>query len=212
MRPVETKETKCRIPIALLAVTVAMLVLAGCSKPPTEAISSANQALDEARSAEASDYAPESLAKAEDAHNQLEAELKAQEDKFAPFRSYDKAKQLAAQAKQEAETAKTDAVEGKEVARDEASAKIAQLRQDLQDLQKMLASAPRGKGTEADLAMLRSDLGGIESTLTEIDQAFGDQRYAEAIAKTESATASAQSIRQEIQNAIDLAKSRRRSG
>jgi hypothetical protein len=191
---------------------VGLLVLAGCGKPPEAEISAADQSLGEARSADAGEYAPESLKAAEDARAQLDAELKAQEDKFALFRSYDKATELAAASKQAADRAKADAVEGRERAREEASAMIAQVRASVLEVQQMLDTAPKGKGTEADLAVLRSDLTGVETALTEMDTAFAEEKYLESIAKAEAAKQSVDAIRGEIEQAMEMAKSRRVRG
>jgi len=193
-------------------VATGLLVLAGCGKPPEAEIGAADQSLGEARSAEAGEYAPESLKAAEDARAQLDAELKAQEDKFALFRSYDKATELATAAKSAAERAKTDAVEGRERAREEASAMIAQVRTSVLEVQQLLDSAPKGKGTEADLAVLRSDLTGVETALAEMDTAFGEEQYLESIAKAEAAKQSVDAIRGEIERAMEMAKSRRVRG
>ena len=196
----------------VVLVAVGLLVLAGCGKPPQAEIAAADQALGEARSAQAAEYAKESLKAAEDAKAQLDAELKAQEDKFALFRSYDKSTELATAAKQAADRAKTDAVEGKERAREEASSMIAQVRASVLEVQQMLDSAPKGKGTEADLAVLRSDLTGVETALTEMDSAFAEEKYLESIAKAEAAKQNVDSIRGEIERAMEMAKSRRVRG
>jgi len=193
-------------------VATGLLVLAGCGKPPADAIGAADTALGEARSADAVEYAPESMKAAEDARAQLDAELKVQEEKFALFRSYDKAAELAAASKTAAERAKSDAEEGKTRAREEASEMIAQVRASILEVQQLLDQAPKGKGTEVDLAVLRSDLTGVESTLSEMDSAFAQEAYLESIAKAESAKQNVDAIRGEIERAMELARSRRARG
>ena len=190
----------------------AVLVLAGCGKPPAEDIAAADTALGEARSADAVEYAPESMKAAEDSRAQLDAELKAQEEKFALFRSYDKATELAAASKEAAARAKTDAEEGKKRAREEASEMIAQVRASILEVQQLLDQAPKGKGTEVDLAVLKSDLTGVENTLAEMDSAFAQEAYLESIAKAESAKQNVDAIRGEIERAMELARSRRARG
>ena len=56
------RKTKIVMPLLLLGLAMVM----GCAKPPQEAIDSANQSIESARAAGASDYAPESLRMAED--------------------------------------------------------------------------------------------------------------------------------------------------
>jgi len=195
-----------------LAVATGLVLSVGCGKPPAEKIAAADQALGEARTEGAADYAPESLKAAEDARAQLDAELKAQEDKFALFRSYDKAGELAAASEKAAQQAQVDAEEGRKQAREDASQMIAEVRASVLEVQQMLEHAPRGKGAEADLAVLRSDLSGVETTLTEMDSAFADEQYKESIAKAESAKQSIDAIRAEIERAVEMAKSRRARG
>jgi len=195
-----------------VVLATAVLVLAGCGKPPAEDIAAADTALGEARSADAVEYAPESMKAAEDARAQLDAELKAQEEKFALFRSYDKATELATASKEAAARARTDAEEGKKRAREEASEMIAQVRASILEVQQLLDQAPKGKGTEVDLAVLKSDLTGVENTLTEMDTAFAQEAYLESIAKAESAKQNVDAIRGEIERAMELARSRRARG
>ena len=71
-------------------------LVAGCASAPTDAVNKANDALDAAQQAQAPDYAPEAWTTAQDSQAKLQAELAAQEKKFALFRSYDEAKNLAA--------------------------------------------------------------------------------------------------------------------
>ena len=189
----------------LMTMTMVAVALAavGCADQPTDAIQAVDQALTDARTSQATDYAAESLTAAEDVRAQLDAELKAQEEKFALFRSYDKAEQLAADAQQAAEQAKNAAVEGRERAHQEASDLIAELRTTVDEVKALVESAPRGKGSEADLAVLRSDVSTIEQTMVEMDAAFQAERYSEAIAIAEAAKTQLEEIRATVQQAID---------
>lgn len=189
----------------LMTMTMVAVALAavGCADQPTDAIQAVDQALTDARSSQATDYAAESLTAAEDVRAQLDAELKAQEEKFALFRSYDKAEQLAADAQQAAEQAKTAAVEGRERAHQQASELIAELRTTVDEVKALVETAPRGKGSEADLAVLQSDVSTIEQSMVEMDAAFQAERYNEAIAIAEAARTQLEEIRATVQQAID---------
>jgi len=90
-----------------LAITVT-----GCASPPAADVDAAKAALDKASTEHADQYAPESLKAAQDAGAALDAELKAQESKW--FKSYDKAKELAASAKAAGEQAAADAITARE--------------------------------------------------------------------------------------------------
>jgi len=196
--------------VVVLAVSV--LAAAGCAKEPAEQIQAATAAIEEARVAQASDYAPESLTAAEDAKAALEAELAAQGDRFALFRSYDKANELAAAATTAGQKARQDAEAGRERMRQEAADQIAELKVAIEEVRTMLASAPRGKGSAADLAVLQTDLTTIETSLSETESSFAAERYLDSKASAEAARQQAEQIRAAIQEAMDAkaaAKTRR---
>jgi len=106
----------------VLSLVFGLAMVVGCSKPPQEDIDAVNSSLEAARAAGAQDYASESLQSAEQAQQALNDELKAQDDKF--FKSYTRAKELAAQAKTAADQAVQDANTGKEAMKQEVGTAI----------------------------------------------------------------------------------------
>jgi TonB family protein len=87
------------------------ITVTGCASPPTADVDAAKAAVDQAASEPARQYAAESLKAAQEARAALDAELKAQEERW--FKSYDKTKELAAVAKAAGDKATADAVAGK---------------------------------------------------------------------------------------------------
>lgn len=187
---------------------LAVLVLVGCAKPPQAEIDEAKGAVQTAVAAEAGDYAGDSLRAAQDAVAQLEQELKAQEEKFALFRSYKKASELAAAAKAAGEKAEADAKAAKEAARQAAESMMAEATALLTEVKEMLDKAPKGKGTAADLEMMKSDLAGVESTLADAQNSFNAEKYLEAKSKIEAAMSGANSVKSALEQAM-AAKGRR---
>jgi TonB family protein len=104
---------RLRSGIAVLVLGLAVVAV-GCGSAPTADVDAAKAAVTNAVAAGAGDYAAPSLKAAEEAQAALDAELKLQESRW--FKSYDKAKQLAAAAKAAGDTAAADAVAGKEKA------------------------------------------------------------------------------------------------
>lgn len=104
-----------------IAVVLA-LTAAGCASPPSADVDAAKAAVDKAVTAGADQYAPDSLKAARDASAALDTELAAQQGKW--FKSYGKAKELAAAAQAAGDKAAADAVAGKAAA-DAAAAKAA---------------------------------------------------------------------------------------
>ncbi len=184
--------------------TVSLLAFAGCAQVPTQDLDAAKKAMDGAKGAQASVYAPDSWNAATDAQSKLDAELALQQDRNALFRSYSKARALAADVKDAADRAANDAVTGKQKAKDEATAEMAKAKEEYDRAQKALAGAPKGKGTEADLASLRSDSGGIATTLQEMQSAFDSGDYPTARVKAQSVIDAAQKIENEIEKAKNL--------
>src|SRR5262245_51832809 len=192
---------------AYSAILILTLALLGCAQSPVAEIDGAKQALDRARDAQAPEYAPEAWNAANDAQSRLDAELDAQKNKTALFRSYSKSKDLAAEVKSSSERATELAAAGKDKAKAEAATLISQARDEYALAEKALASAPRGKGTEADLASLKSGVTGIDSTLTEMQRAFDAGDYLAAKTKAQAAIDAAR----EIGNEVEAAKAQRRS-
>jgi hypothetical protein len=187
---------------------LALVALVGCDKPPTEDVASADQAMNAARAAEAADYAAETWSAAESHHQQLQAELDAQQKAFALSRSYDKAKTLATETKELADKAAAEAVTGKDRARQEAADAIEQARQLKQEVEQMLEKAPRGKGTKAELAMLKSDAGSTEASLGEAQEAYDAGSYLDARAKADGAIHKLEGVKTEIERARQVHGSR----
>ncbi len=188
-----------RIRTTLALATV--LALAGCASEPVEDVRAADSALEEARRLDAATYASEEWQAASDARARLDAELAAQEDRFALFRSYGQARNLALETRTAAKSAGERAIHGKQRARDEASALLAQARDAHARAQQALESAPSGKGARADLAALRADASAIETTLAEMQQAFDAEDYLTAKARAEAAVGASEQVIRQIEEA-----------
>lgn len=192
--------------VALAAATAA------CAKPPQAQVDAANSAVSKAAEAGASEYAPEAFAAAQDARAKLDAELKAQEGKFALTRSYDEATKLAAAAIEAAEKAASEAAQRKQAAQTEATTLVADARAAIESAEAAFTSAPKGKGSAADLQALQSDLAAAKSTLGEAETALTGQHYLDAKAKAEASKEKATSVRLAIEKAVQTRQGARRRG
>jgi hypothetical protein len=191
------RKIKIVMPLLLLGLAMA----AGCAKPPTAEIDAAKAALQAAVDAQASDYAAASLREAQNAVAALDAEVQAQTKKFALMRSYKQAATLAANAKAAGEKAKADAEAGKEKARADAEALLAQAQAAMEAANAALATAPRGKGTEMDLAAMQTDMQNVATQITDGQAAHAAGRYLESKAKFEAALNAANNVSSMIENA-----------
>ena len=152
-------------------VFAALLILGlfACAKPPQAEIDAAKAAV--AKAAANSDvvtYAPELLARAQDALSRMQAELTA--------KKYDKVKTLALEASAAAEKAITEAVANKEKVKADAAALIAAMKKAIPEAEKTIAAAKRIPRTGLDFAALARAIAGARSSLTaaEADQANGN--------------------------------------
>jgi hypothetical protein len=187
---------------------VVAAVAVGCAEPPNQAIESADQALNAARQAEASDYAPAALAAAEDARRKLDAELAAQQEKFALMRSYKTAEQLATEVTTAADQAASQARAEKQRQGQEVTQMLATAREELVAVDALLDKAPRTKGTKADLAALSSDLAGVETALNDAGEAIAAERFREARAKVDAANESMAVVRTAVEAAMQARQGR----
>jgi len=194
-----------------LVLIVGLALVAGCAKAPQMDIDAARAALEAAKTSEAAEYAPRALAAAQDAISAMDAELTAQQKKFALFRSYKNAKTLIAAAKAAGDQAAQTATAEKEKARQEATNLIAQAKASLEEVKANLAKAPRGKGSQADIKALESDLAAAEMALVEVDNVFASGKFLQAKAKANAVVSQIQNVQTAIQAAID-ARTKARGG
>jgi hypothetical protein len=191
----------------LAAATVATVA---CAKPPQPQIDAANAAVSKATAAEASEYAPEAFSAARDAQAKLDAELKAQEGKFALTRSYGDATKLAAAAAEAADKAASEAAQRKQAAQSEASTAVVGARAAIQDAETALSGAPKGKGSKADLEAMQSDLTAAKATLGEAETALNGQHFRDVKAKADAAKEKAGSVKSAVDQAIQSRQTSRR--
>ena len=193
-----------------IVVSAVALTTVACATPPQAQVDQATAALNEAATAQASEYAPDSFSAAKDAQAKLDAELKAQEGSFALTRSYGEAKKLATAATEAARKAAQDAVRQKAIAQKEASTAVADARTAIQDAEAALTGAPKGKGSKADLEALKSDLAAATSTLGEAEGSLKAERYADVKAKAAAAKEKATAVKSAVDQAIQARKGGRR--
>ena len=195
---------RARFAVLALVLGIAVMTVA-CGAPPTADIDAAKAAVTAATTAGAGDYAAASLKAAEDAQAALDAELKAQDGKW--FKSYDTAKKLAADLKTAGEKAAADAAAGKEKAKADATQAIADAKAALKESEGLLAKAPKGKGSAADIAAMKTDLATAATSVTDGETALGNGKFLEALAKAESAKAAAAKVKTDVE-AAQAAKKR----
>ena len=189
--------------LIVVLVSLGALGMSACSKPPEQAIQASNVALEEAKAAGAEAYAQDALQQAQDQLTRAEAEKKAQDEKFALFRSYKDSEALYSQARTSLESAKQAAVAAKDQARSDATQAIADANAAIVAAGEALAAAPRSKDSRADLELWANDLTTYGTTVSEAEAALAAEDYLVAKSKAEGVTAKATEISTAIQAAIE---------
>ena len=170
---------------ALLVVLSIAVLLAGCSSRPDGSDIEAIQAdIERARQADAEVWAPDELRAAEEALNAALTAIAAEEGKW--FKSYDRAREFLARAREEADGAAEAAIAGKARARADAKATITAAEGVLGDARSRLDSAPAGRASRADRSMFRNDL---EALPQQLEEARGQLAAGEINEALEGATA-----------------------
>lgn len=178
--------------------------LVACGKKPTQEIEGAQSAVNAVVSEGLGKYAPEDEKKLKDALNAAMEEIKVQEGKT--FKSYDKAKQLLAEVKKSADEMKAALPAKKEEAKKNALGAQEAAKSAINEAKALLAKAPKGKGTAADLQALKGDLKGLEDTLTEIQGLMDKEEYGEAVTKANAVKEKAAGVSNQITQALEKAK------
>lgn len=194
-----------RVSVRFLGLALGLaLAVAGCGAPPAADMNAAKTAVEKSVTAGAGDYAADSLKAAQDAQAALDAEVKAQDGKW--FKSYDKAKELAAAVKTAADKAAADAVTGKEKAKGEATAAIGEAKTLLDEAKALLDKAPKGKGSAADIEAMKADLTAAATAITEAEGALSSERFLDAKAKASAAKKTASSVKTAVETAMAAKK------
>lgn len=189
-----------RVSSAIVALALIMLVV-GCSKAPEVQMKASEEAIQGAQLAEAEQYAPAVYRQALDSLNAAKAEVQKQDSKFSLFRKYGQAEQMLVSSQRLAEQAQTEAVAEKEQARLRDSVLIANVESLLATAKADLASAPKGKGTRAELELMKNELTAADTAYATAVSDYQAGKYLAAEAKLKAVESQVNRIRQEIETA-----------
>jgi hypothetical protein len=190
-----------RISIIVLAGLV-LFALVGCSKPPEAEMQKANATFDQAKAAEAEQYVPDSYRAAMDTLNAAMAMKQEQDSKFSLFRSYGKSKVLFVKADELASKAVSDAAAEKERVKAQVSDMLAQAKAAIDSANAALAKAPRGKGSKADIELMKSDIGAAQAGYDDAMNDFNAGKYLTARTKTQAVMDKANKVSMDIATAF----------
>jgi hypothetical protein len=185
--------------IVLLALGV--LLIGGCAKPPAEQIEAAEKAVRDAQQGGAATYVAEEYAKLEGNLAALKKEVSDQDGKFALFRDYSKAEQLAASAKAEGERVKAEAAKKKEEAKTAALQAQQVAQEAVKSTLELVAKAPAGKDRAA-LEAIKTDVEGLNASLNQVQSALDKEDFPAAQTQARAIHEKSQAISAEIEQAL----------
>jgi hypothetical protein len=192
----------------IVCTVVGLLLVSGCGKPPVEQVAGAEDALKRAGEAEAQTYAPEAYQMAADTLQAAMAAKKEADSKFKLTRNYKDTERLLAKAEVLANEASTQAQTERENVRLETGRLLARAHTVIDSARTAIRMAPQGKGTRAEIELMKSDLAAAASAIGEAQGDYDTERYAAAKVKLVAAIEKARGISNEI--AVAAAKRMKR--
>ncbi len=180
---------------------LAAIVLAGCAKPPSEHIEAAEQAVTDVRQSGANTYAPDDFAKLEGTVAAIKREVSEQDAKFALFRDYGKAEQLALSAQTESDRVKTAALKKKEESKAVAQQAYQVAQEAVTAAMALVARAPVGKDRAA-LEAIKNDVHALKASLNQVQLAVDREDYLAAQAQAKAIHEKSQAVSAEINTAL----------
>jgi DNA repair exonuclease SbcCD ATPase subunit len=188
---------------SLILVLAVAVVLVGC-KQPTAQIDAAKAAIDDVLKGGADKYAPEELKTVQADLSKAMDEIAGQDKKF--FKKFGTAKEMLVKVKADAESLKAALPAKIEAVKNEAVKLQGELQTAINEVKEMLKKAPKGKGTDKDLAALKGDLAGAETEFAGIQKALDGQDYIGALNTAKSIQAKVTGVKDQIQAALDKTK------
>jgi hypothetical protein len=187
----------------LAVIAIALVVMAGCSKPPEAEMAAAQSALNNAKAAEAEQYAPQAFRMLSDSLNGATAKKTEQDGKFALFRSYGESKAMFERVAGMSADVISQANAEKERVKQEVAGMMTEIKGMLDSAMALLDKAPKGKDNKAELELIKNDLTNLGSEYTVAEGDFNGGKYLVARTKFESIKSRAANITAEICKAYE---------
>jgi hypothetical protein len=193
---------------ALGVIGMTMVVMTGCAQPPAEQLQAAQNTVDAARAAGASEYAKEDFVALEQQFALAQDELAKQEKVLAIFRSYSEADKILIKVVEAGGHVAAKAAQNKEAAKTSALAMEKEAGQVVASAKELIAKAPSGK-ERAAIETIKQDLSGLETSLSAVHQLVEKEDYLGAEAQAKAVKEEAATLSTEIQRAIDKSKGKK---
>jgi hypothetical protein len=185
----------------LVSILGLSLLMGGCAQPPAEQLTAAELAVKDAQQAGAATYVANDYAKVEGLLAAMKTEVAEQDGKFALFRDYGKAEQLAATTKADAERVKAEATKKLEEAKFAATQAQQAAQAAVASAQELVAKAPTGKDRAA-LQSIKTDAEALKASLNDVQMLVDKADYLTAQTKAKAIQEKADAVSHEIETAL----------
>ncbi len=155
--------------------------LTACSKQPVQEINAAKAAADSAMAEGAEKYSPAEAKKVNDALIAATNEVKKEDSKF--FKNYNKAKQMLADVKTEADNLRSSLAAKKEEAKKKAIAAQESAQAAVSKAKESLTNAMKSTKADLDIEVLSNNVRGLDDSLAEIRKLISTEDFTTAIEK-----------------------------
>jgi hypothetical protein len=176
------------------------VVMFGCAKVPQQELSAAKASLDSARVLEADKYVTEDFVAARDSLNAAITEIQKQKSANQLTRNFNRAKSLLASATTAAKNAGAKAQAEKQKVQAEVDALLTKATTLLGETKGLLPKAPKGK---AALEAIGSELSAVDSEISEAQTLKSNGNLIGARDKANASNVKLDSIKSELNNAIE---------
>jgi predicted small lipoprotein YifL len=183
-----------------LAAIMMVAVLVSCGKKPQAEMDAANAAVEAAKTAEANVYLPAEFTAVQDSMNAVNAEIEAQASKM--FKKFGPVKEKLAQATSMANELAVNTAAKKEEVKKEVETALAAMKSLLEENKTLITKAPRGKDGAAALEQIKTEMAGMETAASDIEAAYNNGAYMDALNKVKASNDSAVRINTELKDAI----------
>lgn len=184
-----------------LPILCAVLFASGCAQPPTEQITAAEQAVNAAQQSGAATYLADEYAKLEGTLAAIKKEVAEQETRFALFRDYSKAEQLAASAKTDADRVREQAAKKREEARTAAIDAHRAASEAVKATLDLVARAPAGKDRAA-LESIKTDAEALRASVNDVQMMIDKSDFLGAQTKAKAIQEKSQAVSHEVEAAL----------
>jgi colicin import membrane protein len=181
-----------------------VFLFTGCSKAPTQEMNAAKTSVDALMTEGADKYAPEDAKKVNDEVTAAMDEVKAQDSKL--LKNYSKAKEMLAKAQADADSLKSGLAAKKEEAKKNAASALEAAKSSVDNANALLAKAPKGKGSKADIEALKSDVKGLEDSLPDVQKSIDGEDYVAAAQQANTIKEKADSVSEQVNQALAKVK------